>query len=301
MSEEQTATDAGEAAIMPGEATGEEQQQELSTADQQAAAEAEEAQKQQDLVEQQAIEDKPWFKKRMAKITRQKHEANRRAEQLQAMLDRAIGTKPSPEAPPVPTQPAVVAPAPEPEPQLDDFDTDAAYHKALMIWELDRRDALAKEQAVKTQQVADAEAAAAAEKAQREKENQTIAQKRDTTVIEGRKAHTDWDEVIDSAPPGAFSMDMVAALVETDNPSEVTYFLGKNPSEAERISKLPQLRKAVELGKIDAKLSTPALKKTTSAPAPISPVGGTKTATGMPDPEKDPKAWIAARNAGKIK
>jgi hypothetical protein len=61
---------------------------------------------------------------------------------------------------------------------------------------------------------------------------------------------------------------------------EVLYQLGKDPKEAERISKLPPFLQAKEIGKMEAKLSAapPPTKRTTSAPAPIVPVTGRASA-----------------------
>ncbi len=54
---------------------------------------------------------------------------------------------------------------------------------------------------------------------------------------------------------------------------EVAYYLGANPKEADRISRLEPMIQAKEIGRIEAKLVTdPPVKKSTSAPSPISPV-----------------------------
>lgn len=99
--------------------------------------------------------------------------------------------------------------------------------------------------------------------------------------------------------------EMAAVIMESDIGPEVAYHLGKNPDEADRISKLSPLAQAREIGKIEASLSsaTPAVKKTSSAPEPIRPVGS-RSSTPSLDPtdprsaEKMPTSdWIAARNA----
>ena len=66
-------------------------------------------------------------------------------------------------------------------------------------------------------------------------------------------------------------------MAETIRASEagpdVAYYLGSNPKEADRISRLTPYLQAKELGKIEVKLATdPPVKKTSSAPAPIAPV-----------------------------
>ena len=74
-------------------------------------------------------------------------------------------------------------------------------------------------------------------------------------------------------------------MAETIQSSEIgpdlAYYLGSNPKEADRISRMSALAQAKEIGKIEAKLaSNPPVKRTTSAPAPISPV--TARSSGSP-------------------
>ena len=83
---------------------------------------------------------------------------------------------------------------------------------------------------------------------------------------------------------------------------EVAYYLGANPKEADRISRLEPMIQAKEIGRIEAKLVTdPPVKRSTSAPSPISPV--TARNSGNPaydttDPRSiktmSPSEWIAA-------
>ena len=88
-----------------------------------------------------------------------------------------------------------------------------------------------------------------------------------------------------------------------------SYYLGSNPKDAERISRMSPLAQAKEIGKIEAKLSSnPPVKKTTSAPAPISPV--TARSSGAPAYDTtDPRSiknmsaseWIEAERARQMK
>lgn len=64
---------------------------------------------------------------------------------------------------------------------------------------------------------------------------------------------------------------MAAALIESDIPGEIAYWLGSNPKEAERIAALPPTRQVVEIAKIEERIKAP--PKPTAAPAPIKPVG----------------------------
>ncbi len=103
------------------------------------------------------------------------------------------------------------------------------------------------------------------------------------------------------------------AMAQTIQASEVgpdmAYYLGSNPKEAERISRLSPLQQAKELGKIEAKLAdNPVVKKTSSAPAPIAPV--TARSPGSPATDTtDPRSiksmstseWIEAERQRQIR
>lgn len=97
--------------------------------------------------------------------------------------------------------------------------------------------------------------------------------------------------------------EMAEVIKASDIGPDVVYHLGSNPKEAERISRLSPLAQAREIGKIEASLASnsPAVKKASSAPEPIKPVG-TRSTTPSYDPT-DPRSskmsdsdWINARN-----
>jgi len=104
-------------------------------------------------------------------------------------------------------------------------------------------------------------------------------------------------------------LSITNVMAETIQFSEIgpdlAYYLGSNPKDAERISRMSPLAQAKEIGKIEAKLSiNPPVKKTTSAPAPISPV--TARSSGSPAFDTtDPRSiktmtdsqWIEAERA----
>lgn len=102
---------------------------------------------------------------------------------------------------------------------------------------------------------------------------------------------------------------MAESIQASDIGPEVAYFLGTNPKEAERISRLQPFLQAKEIGKIEAKLAAnPPVKKTTNAPAPISPV--TAKSSGQPAYDTtDPRSiktmstseWIEAERQRQIK
>lgn len=90
---------------------------------------------------------------------------------------------------------------------------------------------------------------------------------------------------------------------------EIAYYLGTNPKDAERISKMSPFMQAKEIGKIEAKLAdNPPTKKPSSAPAPIAPVtprGGNGKSLDTTDPrsikEMSTSEWIEAERQRQIK
>jgi len=102
---------------------------------------------------------------------------------------------------------------------------------------------------------------------------------------------------------------MAETIQTSDVGPDVAYYLGSNPKEADRISRLSPILQAKEIGRIEATLvSNPPVKKSSSAPAPISPV--TARSSGAPAFDTtDPRSiktmttseWIAADRARQIK
>lgn len=105
------------------------------------------------------------------------------------------------------------------------------------------------------------------------------------------------------------SEHMALAIQASDQGPDVLYWLGSNRKEADRIAALPPILQAKEIGKIEANLAAnPPAKKSTSAPAPISPV--TPKANGgsvydTTDPRSIEKMstseWIAAERQRQMK
>ena len=102
---------------------------------------------------------------------------------------------------------------------------------------------------------------------------------------------------------------MAETIQSSDIGAELAYYLGSNPKDAERISRMTPLGQAKEIGKIEAKLaSEPPVKRTTSAPAPISPVTARNSGSSTQD-TTDPRStktmtasqWIEADRARQIK
>ena len=125
---------------------------------------------------------------------------------------------------------------------------------------------------------------------------------------EARGKYDDFDQVAYN-PNLRITTAMAQTIQASDSGPDVAYYLGTNPKEADRISRLPPLVQAKEIGKIEAKLaSDPPVKKISSAPAPIAPV--TARSVGSPTYDTtDPRSvktmstseWIAADRARQMK
>ena len=125
---------------------------------------------------------------------------------------------------------------------------------------------------------------------------------------EARAKYDDFEQV--AYNPNLRVTDVMAETIKaSDLGPDLAYWLGTNPKEADRISRLSPLLQAREIGKIEAKIgSNPITKPTSSAPAPIKPV--TARTSGSPSYDTtDPRSiktmtdsqWIEAERNRQIK
>jgi hypothetical protein len=125
---------------------------------------------------------------------------------------------------------------------------------------------------------------------------------------EARTKYDDFEQVAYN-PKLPITNVMAETIQSSDIGPELAYYLGSNPKEADRISRMTPLGQAKEIGKIEAKLvSAPPIKKTTSAPAPISPVTARSAGVSAYD-TTDPRStktmtdsqWIEAERKRQVK
>ena len=125
---------------------------------------------------------------------------------------------------------------------------------------------------------------------------------------EARNKYDDFEQVAYN-PQLRITNVMAETIQASDTGPDVAYYLGSNPKEADRISKLSPFLQAKEIGRIEAKLAAePVTKKTSSAPAPIAPV--TARTSGTPSYDTtDPRStktmstseWIENERLRQIK
>lgn len=117
---------------------------------------------------------------------------------------------------------------------------------------------------------------------------QRKAQERDRISIinsryeEGRKKWPDFDQVALNNSLQVTQTMFDAAMGE--NLDSILYHLGRNPSEAVRISQLSPLQQAKEIGRIEDRINTKPKPKPSNAPAPPKVLDGSG---GSPPPKPD--------------
>jgi hypothetical protein len=126
---------------------------------------------------------------------------------------------------------------------------------------------------------------------------------------EAREKYEDFEQVAYN-PNLPVTDHMAQAIQSSDIGPEVIYYLGSNPKEAGRISRLPPILQAKEIGKIEANLaSNPPVKKTSTAPAPLAPVTATRSSSSPKRDTTDPRSvkemstseWIEAERLRQIR
>lgn len=104
-------------------------------------------------------------------------------------------------------------------------------------------------------------------------------------TAEVRQAHADFDDALESVSDVPVSQAMQEALLTSEHGPAIMYQLAKSPAELARISALPPLKAALEIGRLDARLAsstaTPPKPKPPPSrpPAPPSPVSGSPAST----------------------
>jgi hypothetical protein len=162
----------------------------------------------------------------------------------------------------------------------------------------------------------EAYADALAEKKARELVAQRDAQRHQAQVLEAyqereeqaREKYDDFEQVAYN-PKLPITAVMAETIQASDAGPDVAYYLGSNPKEADRISRLTPFLQAKEIGKIEAKLAAdPPVKRTTTAPQPITPVSARTTGSPAYD-TTDPRSikqmttsqWIEAERQRQIR
>jgi hypothetical protein len=229
---------------------------------------------------------------------------------------------------PVPEQAATAAPEPVVTPEekpveaprtFTQEELDAAISKRLAReqrkWERERQAQPAApvnvpppEQFETVEAYAEARAVALLEQREQQKQQSEIVEKYHEREEEARGKYDDFEQVAYN-PNLPITAVMASTIQSSDVGPDVAYFLGANPKEAARISKLAPYLQAKEIGRIEAKLAdAPPVKKVSSAPAPFAPVTARSSNAPAFD-TTDPRSiktmstsdWIAADRVRQVK
>ena len=215
-------------------------------------------------------EDKPkgGFQKRIAELTRNWREEQRRNDELLAILRSNQAPAPRPEVPDVP-------------PTLESVGFDETKYQQALIAHAERR----------------AEAAADAKIRAWQQQQQVQAQvesfkSRESTFAESVEDYA--DVVYDPSTP--ISAPMAEVIRESEVGPQLAYYLGKNRNEAAKIAAMSPIAAARELGRLEAKLAAPVTKPVVPKAPPPPPKVDTAQDVVEDDPEKMPiDKWIKWR------
>lgn len=234
-------------------------------------------------------------------------------------------SEPEVTATPEPEVRAEEAPKPEPAKKFTQEEVDAMVGKAR----LKERRKWEREQALKAPTKVDATAELPDREADPDAYAEALAVRKAEELLAKREAERQQAELLngyydreeaarekyDDFAQVAYNpaLPITTVMAQTIQASEigpdVAYYLGANPREAERISRLSPYLQAKEIGKIEVKLTdNPPVKKTTSAPPPLKPVTARGTANGTYE-TTDPRSvtamstseWIEAERRRQIK
>jgi hypothetical protein len=253
---------------------------EESSSEPKAEDEAEEAEKPKDKLE-----------KRFSKITRQRDEANTRAEQLESRL-RELEARANP-------QPIAQTANVDDKPQASQFNDAFEYAEALAEWSA--------EKALRDRDIAESQRKA-------DEERNKVIESWNQKVAKAKGSMPDFDEIVSSSTT-VVSDAVRDAIIESDVGAQILYHLASDDEYAESIAKMPAIKALKEIGRLEARFEAEQEKPETKArtvtqskaPAPISPLKGGKSAGA--DVLVDTNGefygsyaqWKAARKANRIR
>ena len=168
------------------------------------------------------------------------------------------------------------------EPKPEQFQDYESYLRAQVRWEIQQ-----------SQKEADTKEQAERQKREAFEQSSTLRAK---LVEPGAAKYDDFEEVV-FADDVTISGAMVTAIMESDIPSDLAYFLGTHRDEAKRIAALKTSKQYLEVDKIIQTLTKP--PEQTKAPPPITPASGKGAAIKDPSdmPYEDYVKWLRKERA----
>lgn len=139
------------------------------------------------------------------------------------------------------------------------------------------------------------------EQVAREKAERIVAERSfndacNRVYTEGKEKFQDFDNAVGNLQMVGVNRDFLELVTESDAAAQLLYHLGQDLDEASRIASLKPAQMARELTKLEYRLSQPAPKPVSKAPAPIKPIGsGKPTESGLSD-DLPVDEWLRRRN-----
>ena len=157
-----------------------------------------------------------------------------------------------------------------PEPNPEAFETVAQYAKAVAIWDNDRRD-FERQEAAKTTEV--------------KTEQQKFVEKVTAQRVAGETKYEDFEDVVG---PVQYPITIFNEIMDSEIGHDISYYLGKNPAELDRISVLPPNRQIKEIARLEDKIRAGVQVQTKSSAPPPPPV----VQAGANASESEEKAYL---------
>jgi hypothetical protein len=124
----------------------------------------------------------------------------------------------------------------------------------------------------------------AAEKIEQRRQAQEVEERNESFISKAEKVaerYPDFQAVV-SNPALRINDGMAEFISDSEQGAELAYFLGKNPAKAAEIAGLSLIKAARALTRIESELTAKPRPRTSNAPAPISPIGGTSGGSKPP-------------------
>ena len=163
------------------------------------------------------------------------------------------------------------------KPIQEDFDTYDEYQEAMVDWRVTER--LEKREAEQRERIA---------RDQAQHDQKKVVDEHVARIDVFKKAHADFDAVIDKGKNLPLTRPMQDAVVNSDSGPALMYHLCQHPEECDLIAAMPPMMAVKEMGKLEAQIEAAptgpvsSADSLTQAPRPIKPVGGGATASTMP-------------------
>lgn len=225
------------------------------------------------------------FQRRIDELVREREYERAEKQKLFDMLSKY--QQPAQQA----TQQTATAKADDGAPNLDNFDDYGKYLAAMARYEArQEHEALRKQEQELT-------AKAQHEKLVAEQHSRMVEKQKTlkTMTESAEKKYPDFFEKVFNQSPDVMPITPIIgeAILESDIGQDVAYYLATHTSEAQRLAKLSPTAALREFGKIEATLEK---QQQSSAPKPITPIGGKQVSTDDPLDSDDMATYIAKRN-----